>query len=115
LSSLPPTDSSIVPDLTPEANILFASDSLFDVLGYQPDEVSGKSAFDYFHPEEVPFARSFYSRGVLFDKAAVIHYARILSRSGQWISCECCFTVVHNVLVASISPYFRSKRSESMT
>ncbi|KAG7284908.1 hypothetical protein NEMBOFW57_009523 [Staphylotrichum longicolle] len=88
-------------NLTPEANILFASDSLLDILGYRPNEVRGRSAFDYFHPEEVPFAHSVHSRGVLLDKAAVLHYARILSRSGQWISCECYFTIVYNVLVAS--------------
>ena len=81
-------------------------------MGYQPDEVRGKSAFEYFHPEEVPFARSIHSRGVLLDKAAVLHYARIVAKNGQWMSCECCFTVVHNVLVASTSIYFRGERSE---
>ncbi|KAL2267494.1 hypothetical protein VTJ83DRAFT_4771 [Remersonia thermophila] len=99
-------------NLTANANILFASDSIYDILGYQPDEVKGKSAFEYFHPEEVPFARSIHSRGVLLDKAAVLHYARILSKSGQWISCECCFTVVHDVLVASTSIYYKGERSE---
>jgi len=99
-------------NLTPDANILFASDSILDILGYQPDEVRGKSAFEYFHPEEVPFARSIHSRGVLLDKAAVLHYARIVAKNGQWMSCECCFTVVHNVLVASTSIYFRGERSE---
>ncbi|KAH6856771.1 hypothetical protein B0I37DRAFT_426224 [Chaetomium sp. MPI-CAGE-AT-0009] len=99
-------------NLTPDANILFASDSILDILGYQPDEVRGKSAFEYFHPDEVPFARSVHSRGVLLDKAAVLHYARIVAKNGQWMSCECCFTVVHNVLVASTSIYFRGERSE---
>ncbi|KAK4100809.1 hypothetical protein N658DRAFT_426965 [Parathielavia hyrcaniae] len=99
-------------NLTPDANILFASDSILDILGYQPDEVRGKSAFDYFHPDEVPFARSIHSRGILLDKAAVLHYARILSKTGQWVGCECCFTVVHNVLVASTSIYLRGERSE---
>ncbi|KAL2189514.1 hypothetical protein L209DRAFT_677724 [Thermothelomyces heterothallicus CBS 203.75] len=99
-------------NLTPDANILFASDSIVDILGYQPDEVRGKSAFEYFHPDEVPFARSIHSRGVLLDKAAVLHYARILAKNGPWVSCECCFTVVHNVLVASTSIYFKGERSE---
>lgn len=61
----------------------------------------------------MPFARSIHSRGVLLDKAAVLHYARILAKNGQWVSCECCFTVVHNVLVASTSIYFKGERSES--
>ncbi|KAK0718167.1 hypothetical protein B0T26DRAFT_644933 [Lasiosphaeria miniovina] len=99
-------------NLTPEANILFASDSILDILGYHPDEVQGKSSFDYFHPDEVPLARSVHRRGVLLDKAAVLHYARILSRDGRWVSCECCFTIVHDVLVACTSIYLRGEKSE---
>ncbi|OTA94452.1 hypothetical protein M434DRAFT_45808, partial [Hypoxylon sp. CO27-5] len=99
-------------NLSPDANILFASESIVDILGYQPRDVQGKSCFDYFHPEEVPFARSIHNRGVLLDKAAVLHYARIMSRDGQWISCECCFTIVHDVLVACTSIYRRGEKSE---
>ncbi|KAI2467115.1 hypothetical protein F4781DRAFT_433650 [Annulohypoxylon bovei var. microspora] len=99
-------------NLSPDANILFASESIVDILGYQPQDVQGKSCFDYFHPEEVPFARSVHSRGVLLDKAAVLHYARVMSRDGQWISCECCFTIVHDVLVACTSVYRRGERSK---
>ncbi|KAI1338542.1 hypothetical protein F5Y15DRAFT_120872 [Xylariaceae sp. FL0016] len=99
-------------NLSPDANILFASDSIIDILGYQPQEVHGKSCFDYFHPDEVPFARSVHSRGVSLDKAAVLHYARVRSRDGHWISCECCFTIVHDVLVACTSIYRRGAKSE---
>ncbi|KAK3688151.1 hypothetical protein B0T22DRAFT_479424 [Podospora appendiculata] len=99
-------------NVTPEANILFASDSIFDILGYQPDEVQGRSSFEYFHPDEVPFARSIHRRGVLLDKAAVLHYARIRAKDGRWVSCECCFTIVHDVLVACTSIYLRGTKSE---
>ncbi|KAK1479723.1 hypothetical protein CTAM01_14596 [Colletotrichum tamarilloi] len=95
----------------PSAAILFVSDSVYDILGYTPQEVQGKSCFDFFHPDEVPFARSIHSRGVLLDKAAVLHYARIMARDGQWVSCECCFTVVHDVLVACTSIYRRDEKS----
>lgn len=97
----------------PSAAILFVSDSVYDILGYTPQEVQGKSCFDFFHPDEVPFARSIHSRGVLLDKAAVLHYARIMARDGQWVSCECCFTVVHDVLVACTSIYRRDEKSHS--
>lgn len=72
----------------------------------------GRSVFDFFHPDEVPFARSIHSRGVLLDKAASLHYVRILSVGGRWVSCECCFTVVHDVLVACTSIYRRGEKSE---
>ncbi|KAI3400697.1 hypothetical protein diail_2409 [Diaporthe ilicicola] len=99
-------------NLTPDCNILFASDSITDILGWRPEEVHGRSVFSYFHPDEVPFARSIHSRGVLLDKAASLHYARLVTRDGRWASCECCFTVVHDVLVACTSIYRRDQKSE---
>ncbi|KAI1322931.1 hypothetical protein F5Y16DRAFT_412987 [Xylariaceae sp. FL0255] len=99
-------------NLSRDANVLFASESIVDILGYHPHEIRGRSCFDYFHPEEIPFARSVHNRGVLLDKAAVLHYARIMSKDGRWISCECCFTIVHDVLVASTSVYRRGEKSE---
>lgn len=102
----------VFPDLTPDCNILFASESINDILGWRAEDVRGRSVFDYFHPNEVPFARSIHSRGILLDKAASLHYARILSAAGQWVSCECCFTVVHDVLVACTSIYRQSLKSE---
>lgn len=101
-------------DLLPEANLLFASHSISEILGYQPHEVQGRSCFDYFHPDEVPYARKVHSRGILLDKAASLHYLRVRHRDGRWISCECCFTIVHDVLVACVSIYRRGAKSERM-
>ncbi|KAK3390461.1 hypothetical protein B0H63DRAFT_519682 [Podospora didyma] len=99
-------------NLSDEANILFASDSILDILGYHPDEVQNKSSFEFFHPAEEPFARAVHRDGLLLDKAAVLHYARIRARDGRWVNCECCFTIVHDVLVASTSIYLRGEKSE---
>jgi PAS domain S-box-containing protein len=100
-------------DLSPEANILYASESIVDILGFQPEDVVGKSCFDYFHPDEVPGARVVHSRGVQMDKAAVLHYARIINHQGQWVGCECVFTIVHSVLVACTSIYKGDAKNES--
>jgi PAS domain S-box-containing protein len=100
-------------NLHPDANILYASDSIFEILGYSPQEVLGRSAFEYFHPEEIPYARSVHSRGVLLDKAAVLHYARLRSRDGRWVSSECVFSIVHDILFACISIYRCDAKSES--
>lgn len=65
----------------------------------------GKSCFEYFHPEEVPFAKDVHEKGIRMDKAAALYYARIMSKDGEWIGCECVFTIVHDVLVACTSIY----------
>ena len=66
-------------DLSPSATVLYASDSIEDVLGYEPEEVVGKSCFDYFHPDELPFARDEHGKSINFDKAAVLSYCRYCS------------------------------------
>jgi PAS domain S-box-containing protein len=100
-------------NLSSDANILFASDSILDILGYQPRDVEGRSCFDYFHPEEVPLARYVHGRGVLMDRAAALHYTRIRNVHGQWIGCECTFSVVHDILVACTSIYHQDEKSQS--
>ncbi|EXJ80803.1 hypothetical protein A1O3_07087 [Capronia epimyces CBS 606.96] len=92
-------------DLSLDARIRYCSDSIEDILGYLPHDVTGKSCWEYFHPDEIPFARSIHGRGVSLDKAAVLNYCRIKHKDGTWVTCECVFTVVHDVLVASTAVY----------
>jgi len=63
-------------DLSPAATILYASYSIKEVLGYDEKEVVGKSCFDYFHPDELRFARHKHGQSIQFDKAAVLAYCR---------------------------------------
>lgn len=98
-------------DLTLDARIKYVSDSVEDILGYLPHEVKGKSCWEYFHPDEIPFARAIHGRGIQLDKAAVLNYCRIKHKDGSWIGCECVFNVVYDVLVASTSIYRRGPKS----
>jgi len=99
-------------DLSLDARIKYCSDSIEDVLGYRPNEVKGKSCWEYFHPDEIPFARAIHGRGLDLEKAAALNYCRIKHRDGRWIGCECVFTVVYDVLVASTSIYQRGPKAQ---
>lgn len=83
------------------------------MLGYKPLEVLDRSCWDYFHPQELPFARSIHGRGVRLDKAAVLNYCSIRHKNGSWVGCECVFTVVYDVLIASTTVYGGGKGSQS--
>lgn len=100
-------------DLSPQAYILYSSDSIIDVLGYTPLEIVNRSAWDFFPEEELPYAREIHKRDITMDSAAVLTYCRIRNRQGMWIACECCFTVVYNVLVVCTSIYRRGLKSQS--
>ncbi|PWW74006.1 hypothetical protein C7212DRAFT_31147, partial [Tuber magnatum] len=95
-----------------EARLVYASHSITEVLGYDCQEIVGRSCFEYFHPDERPFARSVHGRGVELDKAAVLSYCRLKTSDGNYVTCECVFTVVHSVIVASTSLYRQTSRSQ---
>lgn len=92
-------------DLSEDAKILYCSDSIVDILGFTPDEVVNRSVWNWFHEDEVPFAKAKHNRGVNMDKAAVLAYAQIRNRNGQFIGCECCFSIVYDVMVCCTSVY----------
>ncbi|KAL9102637.1 MAG: hypothetical protein Q9163_002223 [Psora crenata] len=99
-------------DLSLDARLLYVSSSIEDILGYSPVEVVGRSCWEYFHPDEIPFAQAIHGRSIQLDKAAVLRYCRIKNRDGIWVGCECVFTVVHDCLVASTSIYRGGKSSQ---
>ena len=100
-------------DLTDDAHILYSSDSIVDILGHTPDEVVNRSVWQFFHPDEIPLAKAQHSRGVRLDKAAVLSYCRLKNRQGEWVGCECCFSIVYDVLVCCTSVYRQGIQSQS--
>ena len=72
-----------------------------------------KSCWEYFHPDEIPFAKAVHGRGVQLDKAAVLNYCQIKNKDGRWIGCECVFTIVHDVIIACTSVFRRGLNSQS--
>jgi len=99
-------------DLTEDAHILYSSDSIVDILGHTPDEVVNRSVWQFFHPEELQFAKAKYGRGVALDKAAVLSYCRLKNRQGDWVGCECCFSIVYDVMVCCTSIYRHGMESQ---
>jgi PAS domain S-box-containing protein len=102
-------------DLSDQAITLYTSDSVVDVLGYTPDELVNTSAWDHFHPDELPLAQHIHGQKIRADKAAVLAYCRIQNKSGEWVGCECCFSIVYDVMIACTSVYQRGLSSESVS
>jgi PAS domain-containing protein len=94
-----------------DATVLYCSDSIGDVLGHQPSDVIGKSCFEYFHPDETPFAKTAHARGVNLDRAAMLSYCNLKRTDGSYVRCECVFTVVYSVIVACTSLYQYTEKS----
>jgi PAS domain S-box-containing protein len=76
-----------------------------DVLGYTPDEVVGKKAWDFFESAQLEAAQAKHKRSRDMDKASVLEYCDIKNRDGNYVRCECAFSIVYNVIVACTSIY----------
>jgi PAS domain S-box-containing protein len=92
-------------DLSENAVILYSSDSIVDVLGYTPDEVVGKRAWDFFESAQREAAQVRHKRSRDMDKASVLEYCDIQNRDGHYVRCECAFSIVYDVIVACTSIY----------
>jgi PAS domain-containing protein len=114
-----------VHDLSPSATVLYASDSIEDILGYEPEEVVGMSFFDYLHAEELSFARTRNGESIHFDHAAVLSYCRCVvtvidltyrlkNKQQEWIECECVFTAVYDVFIAATTLYKQDQSGDGI-
>ena len=66
---------------------LYTSPSLFNVLGYKPEERVGKSAFDIVHPDDLEYVINVFSEGLVNKKPAKREY-RIKHAEGHYIWLE---------------------------
>lgn len=99
-------------DLGADCTILYASESINEVLGYQPNEVVQRSTFDFFHPQELPFARAQHKDSIAMDHASVLAYVQVRNKNGAWTGCECVFSCVYDVIVAATTIYRQGSRSQ---
>ncbi|WVQ97609.1 hypothetical protein IAU59_004723 [Kwoniella sp. CBS 9459] len=83
-----------------EAKIAYVSESMQDILGYEPSELLGKSCYLIFHPEEIPMLRQIHYQALTDEKTACVAYYRVLHREGYYVECCCSYSTVYNMSLA---------------
>jgi PAS domain S-box-containing protein len=76
--------SDLIAALDAEGLIRFQSPSIERVLGYLPEELLGRNAFEFIHPEDLPQVRSALQRAVFDPSATVSVEYRFRHRDGRW-------------------------------
>jgi len=76
----------------PDATYRYASAAAKELLGYEPDELVGTSAYDYFHPDDVAKV-SLAHQSTLAGAPYTVAY-RLRSKSGDWVWVETTTRVV---------------------
>ncbi|PBK75156.1 hypothetical protein ARMSODRAFT_951241 [Armillaria solidipes] len=92
-------------DFSQEAKWLYMTDSVVELLGYEPHELYGHPSLELVHPDEVNRVRKLHHDTIKADKAAVLVYLRMKHKDPYkgYVLCGVSRTVVHNVLVGSVS------------
>ncbi|KIJ96833.1 hypothetical protein K443DRAFT_10330 [Laccaria amethystina LaAM-08-1] len=129
ISSATPCLSFIgIVDFSQEARWLYMTGSVTELLGFEPKELIGRSSLELVHPDEFPRVKKLHYDTIQLDKAAVLVYLRLRHKDPYkgYILCGIVSlflfslifidpprshgshtypagTVVHNVLVGSVS------------
>ncbi|KAG1728496.1 uncharacterized protein EDB91DRAFT_1253430 [Suillus paluster] len=92
-------------DFSEDARWLFLTESVSDLLGFEPRELIGRPGFELVHPDEFSQVKQMHYDTICEDKAAALAYLRLKHKDPfkGYILCAFSRTVVHNVVVGSIS------------
>jgi PAS domain S-box-containing protein len=65
-------------------NFIEAQDSIYQLSGYRPGELVGKSTFDFFHPDDVEGIAEKVLQGIENNKPVRNHLHRFRHKNGSW-------------------------------
>ncbi|EPS96508.1 hypothetical protein FOMPIDRAFT_1032339 [Fomitopsis schrenkii] len=92
-------------DFTEQARWVYCSESVFDLLGFEPHELIGTPSLNLVHPDEFDQVKAMHYSTITQDRAAVLAYLRMRHKDPYkgYILCAISRTVCQNVLVGSVS------------
>lgn len=105
-SDTPRLSCIAIVDFSQDIRFLYVTESFTELLGWDVRETIGRPGSDLVHPDEFSVVRQLHYGTIRQDKAAVLAYLRLKHKDPLkgYLLCAISRTVVHNVLVGSISP-----------
>ena len=76
--------SDMIVILDSDATITYASPSLKHVGGFKPEDLIGKRAFDFVHPDDLAKATELFSHGIGIPGYSVTMETRLQRKNGDW-------------------------------
>ncbi|KIM54816.1 hypothetical protein SCLCIDRAFT_1221629 [Scleroderma citrinum Foug A] len=93
-------------DFSQDIRFVYVTESFTELLGWDTRETIGRPGADLVHPDEFSVVRELHYDTIRQDKAAVLAYLRLKHKDPLkgFVLCAISRTIVHNVLVGSITP-----------
>jgi PAS domain S-box-containing protein len=96
--------------LNPNGDITFVSPSIRHILGYQPEEVAGRNAFEFVHPDDATWAWDAFQREVAENPEVKYIIIRLQKKNGEWLWCSVRgHNLLSNPYVNSLAIYFHDE------
>lgn len=76
--------TDVITVLSADGEIRYQSPSITKMLGYRPEELIGRSAFEFVHPEDAPRTRQALARAVAQLGQPVTYETRFRHKDGRW-------------------------------
>ncbi|KAG0325122.1 hypothetical protein BGZ99_001032 [Dissophora globulifera] len=86
-------------DLSPEARILWTSPSIYDILGYTPDELVGMPAYDIINADDIAPTRVGHKENMLNDLVASQMTVRFIAKDGRFVPCVVVVSLCYDFLL----------------
>jgi PAS domain S-box-containing protein len=80
--------SDVITVLAPDGTVQYNTDAVRSVLGYDPSELLGRSAFDFVHPDDVGEVLEQFGQALSQPGVAVPVTFRFRHRDGHWVPLE---------------------------
>lgn len=95
----------LLQSLDEDATCAYATDSILDLLGWDPKaEIVGRSFYDLVHPDEVLAAKNLHYEHIRDDMAATLTYLRLRHKTNNdYVLCALSRSVAYNCIVATIA------------
>ncbi|KAG0285778.1 hypothetical protein BGZ98_005327, partial [Dissophora globulifera] len=90
-------------DLTPEGRFLWLSPTVYDVLGYTPDELVGVAAYDLVNAEDIVQVRVSHKENLLNDLVASQTTLRLMAKDGHYVQCVTVHSLCYDFLVGCVT------------
>lgn len=79
--------TDMIARLKPDGTLLYVSPSSELLVGFKPEELIGKNAFEFYHPDDLELMRKAYANVVEIPEIATVRY-RTLRKDGTYIWVE---------------------------
>ncbi|KAF9317463.1 hypothetical protein BG003_000725 [Podila horticola] len=86
-------------DLSTEGRFLWASPSITDCLGYDPEELVGKPSYSIIYPDDIPLTRVAHQENLMNDLVASQIVVRFIGKDGRPIACVSNFSLCYDYIV----------------